>query len=435
MRHGLRETPKNTRHVRCSTKGMAYRNSRRGLSRPLVALAVAAAATCASPAYATFPSLDQAVALARARAPSVVDARGAAHVAHSLEAGARVAPFGNPYLEVVADRGRFTQDVQVLSSLYLPVEINGQRGARIAEWEQLVGWRTASLAEAQARAVADTADAYGGVLVGSARLAQAERAATEATAEADVFRARLSQGDATSYDLSIAESEASRWAQARLGAQIALGQAHARLAQLIGERPLDPPPAVAAPPTTRAPMADEVAPRWLNESPLLRSLSTEAQYWSGAADRARAERSSPLSVVVTGGRGDLGEARLGAGLAWSFPVFRRNQGEIARAEAERVRVDATTSSLRAALEHRLRSARETYRAAIAGVDEIERTGLPAAERTVDAAIATHRAGKGEITRVLIARRDLAAARARRLDLVELAWRAFADLAAMKGDLP
>jgi outer membrane protein TolC len=38
-------------------------------------------------------------------------------------------------------------------------------------------------------------------------------------------------------------------------------------------------------------------------------------------------------------------------------------------------------------------------------------------------------------RVLIARRDLTAARARRLDLVEAAWSAYAELASIRGALP
>jgi outer membrane protein TolC len=54
---------------------------------------------------------------------------------------------------------------------------------------------------------------------------------------------------------------------------------------------------------------------------------------------------------------------------------------------------------------------------------------------VSASVDGFKAGKIDITRALLARRDLAIARARRLDLIEAAWRAYADLVVISGDLP
>jgi cobalt-zinc-cadmium efflux system outer membrane protein len=62
-------------------------------------------------------------------------------------------------------------------------------------------------------------------------------------------------------------------------------------------------------------------------------------------------------------------------------------------------------------------------------------GLPANERLVEAATASWRAGKSELVQVVIARRDLASARLRRLDLVETIWRMYGDIAAVMGELP
>ena len=61
--------------------------------------------------------------------------------------------------------------------------------------------------------------------------------------------------------------------------------------------------------------------------------------------------------------------------------------------------------------------------------------LPALERAVYSSVEGFKLGKIELTRVLLARRDLAIARARRLDLIEAGWRAYAELTVLSGDLP
>ena len=178
------------------------RRIRRLLRTAMCALAILGVA----PQVGAFPSLDEAVARAQAHAPSAVDARGSARVAESLEAGARVSSLGNPYVEMTGERGRVTRDVQINGSLFLPIEIQGQRGARIAEWERLVAWRRAGLDDALARTLRDATEAYGRARIASARLEQAERAEREATLEASTVAQRVRSGDATAYELSVAES-------------------------------------------------------------------------------------------------------------------------------------------------------------------------------------------------------------------------------------
>lgn len=382
-----------------------------------------------------FPTLEEAIARAQARAPSAVDARGATRVAESLEVGARVSSLGNPYVELTGERGKVTRDVQVNAALYLPIEIQGQRGARIAEWERLVAWRRAGLGDALARTLRDATEAYGRAKIASARLEQAERAERESTLEASTVGQRVRAGDATAYELSVAESETSRWAQLRVSASVELRQALTRLEELTGDKIERPSVTDVSTPSLRRPLPADDWSSWLAGNPSLKALQAESQLWQATAERSKKEAWSPLSVVVTGGRGDFGEARVGAGLAWTFPVFRRNQGEIARAESEQTRTQAVRSALGDAIAARLNGTSDTYQIASAGVLELQSTGIPAAERVVTTAVEGQRAGKGEVTRVLIARRDLAAARTRQLDLVELAWSAYAVLAAFKGELP
>ncbi len=67
--------------------------------------------------------------------------------------------------------------------------------------------------------------------------------------------------------------------------------------------------------------------------------------------------------------------------------------------------------------------------------ELATVAEPAALASVEAAAATQRAGKGELLQVLIARRDLALLKARRLDLLQREWTILSDLVTLTGDLP
>ena len=84
---------------------------------------------------------------------------------------------------------------------------------------------------------------------------------------------------------------------------------------------------------------------------------------------------------------------------------------------------------------RARADIEHYQILMTAIGSLDRAGLPAASRVEEATLAAFRAGKAELLRVINARRDLALARSRRLDLVQRAWSAFGDLAALRGELP
>jgi cobalt-zinc-cadmium efflux system outer membrane protein len=87
------------------------------------------------------------------------------------------------------------------------------------------------------------------------------------------------------------------------------------------------------------------------------------------------------------------------------------------------------------LESRVRSQWRILRAARETRDLVDAQGLPATESLVESSITAWKAGKGELVQVLIARRDLASARLRRLDTMETAWRAYGDLVGLTGELP
>jgi outer membrane protein, heavy metal efflux system len=389
-------------------------------------------------AYAAFPTLEESIARGRANALVVVEARGQVAIATSTMVGARIAPLSNPYLEVQADRGRFSEDVAINGMLFLPIELHGQRGARIDESHRLTRLKQEEFAFAQASVAGDVAVAYGDVLVSSARLADASRAEQSARSEASYFASRLAMGDVTVFEKNLSEAELARWAQNRAEATIRLIEARAQLAQLMGVADLDAPAAedtMPVPPTLHAQWTPASLAQLVEGSPMLRALAAEATFWDASRERLSSEKNVPINLIVNGGRGEAGEFRAGGGLSWTLPILRRNQGEIARADAEKIRVTALRDTAKNVVLSRAKAAYNTFVTSIQAVAEQDGTGIPATMRVVDAADALYKAGKGELLRVLIARRDLALARARRLDLVVIAWRAYGVLAALKGDLP
>lgn len=391
-------------------------------------------------AGAAWPTLEDSVSRARGNALSVLEARGQVNVARSAMVGARLSVFSNPYAEVQVQHGR--TDVgdfpaQINGFVFLPFDVHGQRGARIEEAEQLAAWKNLGLIDAQARAVGEVIATYGDVLVSGQRIAEAGRASEEAKREVDYFSQRLAAGDATVFEKSLAEAELARWTQTQAEARVRLIESTMTLSQLTGVPNVDAPPADVAttPPPLRTSYGAGTAAQLVEMSPLLRALLAESRFWEASKERYSAEKNAPLNFIVNGGYGALGEPRVGGGLSWTFPVTRRNQGEIARAEAERQRALGYHATARNVVEARVRGAYETLAVTTRAVAEQDEFGIPATQRLVDASLAAYKGGKGEILRVFIARRDLAMARARRLDLLSISWRAYGALAALKGELP
>ena len=389
-------------------------------------------------------TLERAVTLARERSVPVVGAEGQAAVARASIEGARASRFLNPSVEILGDRGAATADVQLAAMLDLSVEVNGQRSARIAEAEALSTLRGHEVLSIRRNVTADAVARYGALAVAVARVAETARGEAEARKEREWVAARRSVGDATIFEESLATAEQSRWSTLRAEAEVASVAAAVELAELTGL------PSVSLPPGARPETPIESVVFWLatgaspdavtaavDRSPELTTLRANETYWHRVRDRAEAERNGPVRLLMLAGRGDQGEARLGAGFGMSFPWIRKNQGEIARATAEAARVTALAARTREVFVARLRGALDIDGALAVALGAIDTSGIPAAERAVESAVEAYRAGKIELATVLLARRELATARARRLDLIQSRWRALSMLAglARESDTP
>lgn len=401
---------------------------------PNPASAAVAPKTPALVALPTSPALHELVQLARERAPEVVLGRSALTASRSSYASARLAPLGNPYLEVKVQGATkdVVKDVNIESSLWLPVEVAGQKSRRGREAEGFVELHAALLDQARAAACARTVRAYGALVVGASRLRVLTELSHTAESEARYFAERMTIGDATERDAALSAVDAARHQMALSETRSELLRVVGDLFELTGRKVSAEGMAEAVPPGFSATLG---APPAVEHSPVFRVLVAQAKYYGAARDRLESEGWTPLSVGLLAGRGDVGETRFGAGLAYAFPTFRTNQAETARANAERVRA-LEELSLRRELFARRAVLLTSELAELGKAFEIvTNSALPAAGRALAAASETYRAGKGDLLSVLVSRRDFSALSLRRLEILDKSWQLLGDLVEITGELP
>ena len=378
--------------------------------------------------------LDKLVKLARERAPDVALGRAALSASRSSYASANLAPLGNPSLEVKADRGTqgVTKDITIDASLWLPVELSGQKQGRGREARDYVRLHEAWLAQARAVATGRTVRAYGALAVATTRTRVLEEILAGARAESEHYAARLAAGDATERDAALAALEAARHEVLLSETQRDVVHSAGELLDLTGWAHSEGSVLDATMPgrRPRAPIAARDV-----RTPTTLALEEQARYYGSAAERIRREAWAPLSLGLTGGRGDYGEARFGAGVGYAFPVFRANQAERARAEAERARALEELSLRQRLIARRIDLVERELVAVARAIELVTGSALPAATRAVNAATETHRAGKGDWLSVLVSRRDLSALSLRRLELLDKSWSLLGELSELTGEVP
>jgi cobalt-zinc-cadmium efflux system outer membrane protein len=336
-------------------------------------------------------------------------------------------------LEVVAEPPLArTGQLSVTGTLYLPVEVSGQRSRRIGEAQEYVAFNEANVGEARALAAGDTVRAYGSVVVAAERVQLLMDVTEAARLEAAAYAARARAGDATLRDAKLAEVEAGR-------NQVLLGRTHTdleraerELAILIGRQPGEARALLTLePPSPPASLGSRVA----EQVPTLAVSRAEAELFARTKERWAREATGPFSLILMAARDDFGQARIGGGLAYAFPTFRSNQGEQARADADRERALTEFGIKRNVIESRLALLGTDYARTLGNRHVLENSAIPASRAAVEAAVEMQRAGKSELLTVLVSRRDHAMLRLERLDLVQRQWAIVADIVTMTGVLP
>lgn len=376
------------------------------------------------------PSLSRVIAIARQNSPPVVVGRAQVATARAARVGAGLPPVGNPYVELTGERALAgsNRSVGINGTLWLPLEIAGQRGSRLAEADAQIKFQGSALALSRSLAVADAIRAYGMTLVGGERLRVLGELIEVARSEASTNEARYRAGDATAQDARLSQLDLARYSVMLEEARADVAASFAELARVTGIVYDTPPKATLQAPT----IAGDTG---VDRSPLLSVSRAEAAYHAKSKERWEKEAAGPLSLMLIAGTDEFGEPKAGGGLAYAFPVSHRFQGERARAEAERSRALIEERVNRKLLQARVVGLRRELEQVKRALQVIQETAEPAARAAVDASMDMRRAGKGDLLALLTSRRDLALLRLRRTDLLQREWNLTSDLAAITGASP
>jgi len=413
-----------------SLRFASRRRLRLRLAFGLVAIFVLGVGRPAAAADAGMLTLDQALARAEEASGLVRRARAEREVVASRDVGASLLLPANPVVAGSAgprhedDPGGRLSGTSYALRLEQTVEIAGQRGTRRAEVArsiEVARWREAvARAEVRARVRAT----YVGAQLAEAQAQAARRRVELVQKLVDGVQTRVDTGAASSVDLQLARVERGRAVRERLEAELAKASALAQLRVLIGlgtERPVVLTAEVGQP----APVSslDGLLVRARAQRSELKALGASHDEVDAVLVRLRREAVPSPTLFLDLQRDLPGQLYLGGGVALPLPVWRRNQGELAVARANRARLDTETEAAEREIDAEVATAYHGLEANQQIVDTLEHEVLPAAEAAVELTTQGWRAGKFDLFRVIQASREASDARRNQLESLGALWQA------------
>jgi cobalt-zinc-cadmium efflux system outer membrane protein len=377
---------------------------------------------------------------ALSRGPLVEAARARVRAAEAARSTAQALP--NPILTWQVENARFpgasVPGVDRETSTYasLPLEFLFQRAPQVRRAEESVRAAEADLAAARWLVVLDATRAFGRVLTAQAALDAATdlraglsdlysfnqtRVAEGVTAEGDLIRVRVER-DRAALEEAMAEAELARaWAELR---PFVPALAVAPLPRLVIER--------AAPPAVPALAA--LLQRSKQSQPEIRAA--RARFDASRAEVSFQRRLSVRQVgLVFGNKRVAGENTMIAGLSVSVPLFNRNRGDIARADAERTAAEQELAWTERRAAARVEGAHRAAEVMASRLDSLSPDLLERAEESRRIAVAAYREGAGTLLQVLDASRALVEVRETYGRALFAGNQSLLELRAMSGEDP
>lgn len=319
------------------------------------------------------------------------------------------------------------------TALSIPLEIGGQRGARIAAADRGTELARGEIAQSEATLRARTIQAFFDVVGAQDRETLAQGSQALAARATEVTGRRVRAGRA-----SPVEEGRARVAEATAGIELSqarteLSNARSRLATLWGGGA--PRNFVATAPEDRVPPA--LAPvdleRRVAQAPVLLRGRAEVERREALVRLARAEAMPATALQVgTGTLIENGQRVNHVGLSVTVPIFDRNQGNIEEARVRSLQARQALSAAELALRSAVEQAHARLVAARAEKELSQRTILPEADRALDATTRGYELGKFSFLEVLDAQRTLFAARAQSLRSLAEAYQAAAEIEGLLG---
>jgi outer membrane protein TolC len=364
-----------------------------------------------SRAGAVQTALDRGARLGVARADTAVAS------AALITARARPNPTFTATYSKSRPRGHFLMDV--------PIDYPMLRQLRVRAAQ--IGVNAAQLRYQFARATIalDADTTYTHAIAARERLVLSRRNALDADSLLHMVERRRDAGDASDMDVELARVNAGQqanttaadsltWISALLDLQAALGVASDVLQIDATDSLAAPPP----PPGVGQVTLNEAAARLSLESATVNEQLQHRSVWS--------------QLTITGGIETAGDPEAERGILPTFgigiglPIFDRNRGPIAQAQAERIRAEAELTLAHVEARSEIAHATRERANALARVER-DRLVVASAERVAAMSITAYREGAESLPNVLQAQRSARDVMAQFIDDLAAAWIATAEL--------
>ncbi len=405
-----------------------------------LALALIVLGATPSAFAATSLSLEQAIALAEARAPDAVMARHAVHEAEARRVSAGLIFPANPRLSFDV-RGPITfagmnRDIGYGAMLDFPVDIGGAPAARIHEADRYADLARAELAVEQLRVRYETWTAYMRASIGEARLLALGQSLDIGERVLAAAQKRSELGASGDIDYSLADSEVMQLRVAIQDVARARDRHMMMLRQSVNlpaaepitlTTPLSDPPPV--------PDAKVLILHALSKRPELASIRRRIDVLD-ASDTRLAREIFPRTGLYVGIDAAPANPIFGViGLSVELPFAQRNQNARARVVAARVGEDDRLQLEVQSIEREVVSAHASFENRLIQLKMLTGSALPSAQKALDLTEIGFRSGRFDVFRVTAAAREVSKVRAMRLDALEAGWLDRIELDRAAGGLP
>jgi outer membrane protein, heavy metal efflux system len=287
-------------------------------------------------------SLDQALQLALKQSPTLMAQQAALFATKAGETTAALRP--NPTMNFLAEQlqpGQSQQDAQYTVSVGQPIELGGKRQRRIDSARAATQVATYQLDDARRQVVLQVKSAFAGVLIARQQLALAEANLKTLDDTERIQGLRAEKGDISELELLRIQVQRFTFARDAADARQALAAARIALRTAAGSVNIAEDFEVVGDLDFKDVSLDRalLVQRALDNRPDLRAA--DADRLRARADHRLARANAWWDITPQLEYQRIGpDNTIGVGLSFPLRIFDRNQGEIARTQAEITRVDA-----------------------------------------------------------------------------------------------
>ena len=370
------------------------------------------------PAHLT---LDDALRIATERNPNLAAARNTVEIAEAQRIDARLRP--NPAVSFESEnyplfepaRPGFLNNQQLTVRVDQELELAGRRGLRTEVADTAISAAEAAFLDQRRRLEFDVRRAYFGIVLAKADLDVAQAALAEIDNVIRLNRARYEQGEISGGELRRIQVERLKFVDDLFAAQLALRNARSGLLALFNApdlsidfdvvETLNAATSSVQPPTATPLPLD--APSLRTQALALRPDLLAAQRQVQRADtETRLQRALRTPNITVGGgyQRNFGVDAVVFGVTVPLPLSNRNQGGVARAEAERRQAANLATATVAGVLLDVQQAVNAVDVTRARVEYIEREYLTPSRESRDIVLASYRLGTANLIDFLDAQR-------------------------------